>query len=615
MDWLQNLLFDENSIAHIVLLYSFVIAVGVLLGKIKFFGVSLGVTFVLFTGIVCGHFGLTGNTQILTFLQDFGLILFVFCIGLQVGPSFFSSFKKGGIAMNLVAMGIVALNIVVAVALYYGLNGRIELPMMVGILCGAVTNTPGLGAANEALSQLNYNGPQIAMGYACAYPLGVLGIIGSIIAIRYICRINLKKEEEDIAKEEAANPHLTPRMMHLEVHNEALAGKTLLQVRDFMGRDFVCSRILQNGHVSIPNRDTVFHLGDQLFVVCAEDDAEAIIAFIGPKIEVDWEKQDTPMVSRRILITQPKMNGKQLGEFHFSSMYGVNVTRVNRSGMDIFASRNLTLQVGDRVMVVGPQDAVERVANLMGNSLKRLDHPNIVTIFVGIFLGIFFGSLPIAFPGIPTPVKAGKVQEAINASNKARHDSVSKRKEILLGTNQYPNFNEKAGEKAPVEAKCCCGGNHDSCEKPFATLNFDRAASQFEALRLQTEKSGKRPKAFMLTIGNLAMRQARAQFSCNFLACAGYEVIDNLGFPTVEAGVEAAMKAGADIVVICSSDDEYAEYAIPAFKALDGRAIFIVAGAPACMEELKAAGIENFIHVRVNVLDTLKEYNAKLGIK
>ena len=407
MDWLQNLFTDENSIAHIVLLYSFVIAVGVLLGKIKIFGVSLGVTFVLFTGIVCGHFGFTGNTQILTFLQDFGLILFVFCIGLQVGPSFFSSFKKGGVAMNLIAIGIVCLNVAVALGLYYGLNGRIELPMMVGILCGAVTNTPGLGAANEALSQLSYNGPQIAMGYACAYPLGVLGIIGSIIAIRYICRVNLKKEEEAIAREEAANPHLTPRMMHLEVHNEALEGKTLLQVKDFMGRDFVCSRILKNGHVSIPNRDTVFHIGDQLFVVCAEDDAEAIIAFIGPKIEVDWEKQDTPMVSRRILITQPKMNGKQLGEFHFSSMYGVNVTRVNRSGMDIFASRNLTLQVGDRVMVVGAQDAVERVAGLMGNSLKRLDHPNIVTIFVGIFLGILFGSLPIAFPGIPTPVKLG----------------------------------------------------------------------------------------------------------------------------------------------------------------------------------------------------------------
>lgn len=215
--------------------------------------------------------------------------------------------------------------------------------------------------------------------------------------------------------------------------------------------------------------------------------------------------------------------------------------------------------------------------------------------------------------GMLEAVKAGKVQEAVNASNKARHDAVSKRKEVLLGTNQFPNFNEKAGEKNPVEAQCCCSGNN--CEKPIATLNFNRAASEFEALRLQTERSGKRPKAFMLTIGNLAMRQARAQFSCNFLACAGYEVIDNLGFPTVEEGVEAAMKAGADIVVICSSDDEYAEYAVPAFKALNGRAMFIVAGAPACMEDLKAAGIENFIHVRVNVLDTLKEYNAKLGIK
>ena len=407
MDWLHALFTDENSIAHIVLLYAFVIAVGVLLGKIKFFGVSLGVTFVLFTGIVCGHFGFTGNTQILNFMQDFGLILFVFCIGLQVGPSFFTSFKKGGVSMNVVAVGVVLLNIAVALALYYGLGGRIELPMMVGILCGAVTNTPGLGAANEALSQLGYDGPQIAMGYACAYPLGVLGIIGSIILVRLLCGINLKKEEEELVQQESADPHLTPYQMHLEVHNEALNGKTLLQVKTFMGRDFVISRILQNGHVSIPNKDTIFHVGDQMLVVCAEDDAEAIIAFIGPKIEVDWKKQDTPMVSRRILVTQSKMNGKRLGQLHFSSIYGVNVTRVNRSGMDIFASPDLTLQVGDRVMVVGPQDAVDRVANLMGNSLKRLDHPNIVTIFVGIFLGILFGSLPIAFPGIPTPVKLG----------------------------------------------------------------------------------------------------------------------------------------------------------------------------------------------------------------
>ena len=210
MDWLQTLFTDVNSIAHIVLLYAFVIAVGVLLGKIKFFGVSLGVTFVLFTGIVCGHFGFTGNTQILTFMQDFGLILFVFCIGLQVGPSFFTSFKKGGVSMNVVAVGVVLLNVAVALGLYYALGGRIELPMMVGILCGAVTNTPGLGAANEALTQLGYDGPQIAMGYACAYPLGVLGIIGSIIFVRLLCGINLKKEEEDLAQQEGADPHLTP---------------------------------------------------------------------------------------------------------------------------------------------------------------------------------------------------------------------------------------------------------------------------------------------------------------------------------------------------------------------------------------------------------------------
>ena len=214
MDWLQTLFTDVNSIAHIVLLYSFVIAVGVLLGKIKFFGVSLGVTFVLFTGIVCGHFGFTGNTQILTFMQDFGLILFVFCIGLQVGPSFFTSFKKGGVSMNVVAVGVVLMNVAVALGLYYALGGRVELPMMVGILCGAVTNTPGLGAANEALSQLSYDGPQIAMGYACAYPLGVLGIIGSIILVRLLCRINLKKEEEELALQEGADPHLTPYQKH-----------------------------------------------------------------------------------------------------------------------------------------------------------------------------------------------------------------------------------------------------------------------------------------------------------------------------------------------------------------------------------------------------------------
>lgn len=406
MDWLESLLWDSTSVAHIVCLYAFVISVGVLLGKIKVFGVSLGVTFVLFTGILMGHFGFTGETHILHFIREFGLILFVFCIGLQVGPSFFSSFKKGGMTLNMLAVGIVVLNIVVALSIYFIANGQVELPMMIGILYGAVTNTPGLGAAQGALNQLHYTGDPIALGYACAYPLGVVGIIASIIAIRYIFRINLSKEEKELQSQESDMKH-QPHMLHLEVRNESIDGKKLLQVKDFLGRPFVCSRIRHEGHVSIPSQDTEFHIGDQLFIVCSEEDAAAVTAFIGREIQVDWEKQDMPMVSRRILVTKSEINGKKLGSMHFRSMYGVNVTRVNRSGMDLFADPNLILQVGDRVMVVGQQDAVERVAGVLGNQLKRLDTPNIITIFVGIFLGILLGSLPIAFPGMPTPVKLG----------------------------------------------------------------------------------------------------------------------------------------------------------------------------------------------------------------
>ena len=238
MDWIQSLLWDPSSVAHIVFLYAFVIAAGVLLGKIKIFGVSLGVTFVLFTGILMGHFGFTGDIHILHFIREFGLILFVFCIGLQVGPSFFSSFKKGGMTLNLLAVGIVVLNIAVALTIYFIANGRIELPMMVGILYGAVTNTPGLGAAQEALTQLNYNGPQIALGYACAYPLGVVGIIGSIIAIRYLFRINLAKEEEELKNQDAEHMKHKPHLMSLEVRNESIDGKRLIQVKDFLGRPF-----------------------------------------------------------------------------------------------------------------------------------------------------------------------------------------------------------------------------------------------------------------------------------------------------------------------------------------------------------------------------------------
>ena len=404
MDWLINLFTNTESVAHIALLYAIVIAVGVYLGKIKIAGISLGVTFVLFAGIVAGHFGFTAPTPILTFIQDFGLILFVFMIGLQVGPGFFESFGTAGIKLNGLATAMIILNIAVMFGCYYiffDTSDPMNLPMMVGTLYGAVTNTPGLGAANEALTSVFGAGaPQIASAYACAYPLGVLGIIGAIILVRIICKVKFENEEKALEEESGAKATQKPHHMHLEVSNKYLEGKTLLQVHNFLNRDFVVSRILHDGHVSIPNRDTIFHVGDQMYIVCAEADYEAIVAFIGPVIEVNWEKQDQPMVSKRILVTNPKINGKSFGEMHFSSVYGVNVTRVTRHGMDIFASPSLPLQVGDRIMVVGPEDAVDNVAHKMGNSIKRLDAPNIATIFVGIFLGIIFGSLPF-IPGMP----------------------------------------------------------------------------------------------------------------------------------------------------------------------------------------------------------------------
>lgn len=412
MDWLINLFTTTDSVAHIVLLYAIVIAVGVYLGKIKIGGISIGVTFVLFAGVAAGHIGFTAPTNILSFLQEFGLILFVFMIGLQVGPGFLESFRKGGITLNLLSTVMVVLNVIVMFACYYiffDTSDPKNLPMMVGTLYGAVTNTPGLGAANETLYSIFDKGevPQIASGYACAYPLGVLGIIGATIAIKYIFGIKLEKEEEELAKEEEDNDDVKPHFMDLEVTNLYLEGKTLAQVHNFLNRDFVCSRILHDGHVSIPNGSTIFHIGDKLFVVCAENDAEAIIAFIGPTINVDWKKQDEPMVSKRILVTRSSINGKTLGQMHFSSAYGVNVTRVTRQGMDLFAIPSLSLQVGDRIMVVGPEDAVNRVAAVMGNSIKRLDAPNIATIFAGVFIGILFGSIPVAIPGIPVPIKLG----------------------------------------------------------------------------------------------------------------------------------------------------------------------------------------------------------------
>ena len=416
MNWIINLFTNTESIAHISLLYAVVIAVGILLGKIKIGGISLGVTFVLFAGIVAGHIGFTAPVNILSFIQDFGLILFVFCIGLQVGPGFFESFKKGGVTLNLLSTSIVLLNVAVMFGCYYiffDTTDKTNLPMMVGTLYGAVTNTPGLGAANEALESVwkATNGaiPQIASGYACAYPLGVLGIIGATIAVRFITRTRLADEEEELKEDEAENPHAKPHQMHLMVNNTYLAGRTVAQINDFLNRDVVFSRLLHEGKYSIPSSKDKFEMGDEVLVVCAEADAEAIQAFIGPELDTPWEDDESnqPLVSRRIVVTNSSMNGKTLGKMHFSSVFGVTVTRISRQGMDVFASRNYRFQVGDKILVVGPEDNVNRIAELMGNSVKRLDTPNISTIFIGIIVGILFGSIPFAIPGMPVPLKLG----------------------------------------------------------------------------------------------------------------------------------------------------------------------------------------------------------------
>lgn len=419
MDWFYHIFTDIDSTAHIVGIFSIVIALGVWLGKIKIGGVSLGVTFVLFIGILVGHIYKVFFPEspyacpelVLSFIQNFGLMLFVYCVGLQVGPSFFSSFKKGGLKLNMLAVGLVLLNVVVMLALYYlvfDTQNPNNLPMMVGVLYGAVTNTPGLGAANEALSTaMQGNIPQIANGYACAYPLGVLGIIGATIAIRYICRINVKKEAEDFERETSVDEHSKPHNMSLIVTNHALYGKTLGKVREFLGRSYVCTMVLRDNEFIVPNDQTVLQEGDKLNIVCAETDAEAIAAFVGSEIKVDWKTENQPVVSRRVIVTRNEVTSKTLGQLHFGSLFGVNITRVTRSGMELFANSHLRLQMGDRVEVVGPQDAVQHVSDRLGNSVRRLNSPNVATLFLGLILGIILGSIPIAFPGMPAPVKLG----------------------------------------------------------------------------------------------------------------------------------------------------------------------------------------------------------------
>ncbi|WP_294177606.1 putative transporter [Coprobacter sp.] len=412
MTWIENLLFTSSSVAHTVLLYAFVIAAGVYLGKMKIFGISLGVTFVLFVGLLAGHFGFVGEANIMHFMQEFGLILFVYSIGLQVGPGFFSSFKKGGMTLNLLATGIVLLNVAVACTIYFLANGRVEMPIMVGILSGAVTNTPGLGAAQQTLAQLHFDGkldvvPEIASGYAAAYPLGVLGIILSMLIIRAIFKVKLDKESRQIEEETAASV-LKPHLVTYKVENQLIFGKPLDELMKLIDRNFVISRIKKNNNeVIIPQSSTIIEQGDLLLVVLSIQDEEALKAFIGSTVEMDWEAIHAPVVSRRILVTKSEFNGRTIGSLRLPMGYRLNATRVNRAGVDLLANPNLTLQIGDRLTVVGKLEDINRLAERLGNSMKRLNEPNMITLFVGIFLGIILGSIPLAIPGMSSSMKLG----------------------------------------------------------------------------------------------------------------------------------------------------------------------------------------------------------------
>ncbi len=415
MDWLLELFKPNNlSLPSTIILYSVVIFTGIYLGKIKIFGVSLGVTFVLFVGLLLGHFGYTTSPEVLNFLRDFGLILFIFSIGMQVGPGFFSSFKEGGIRMNLLALLGISLNVAVMLGIYYiqgGAEGSTSISQMVGIMQGAVTNTPGLGAAQQTFLQVVPDGgnvsQQMSMGYAAAYPLGVIGIILTMILIKVIFKIDNAKETAEL-EAESNNSELAPHMMTLRVTNDLIDGLNMLKLHTLISADYVVSRIEQpDGHVIIPTSKTEVHLGDLCLIVCQAQDEEIFNRFIGPSVEKKWEMEQGPVVSRRILVTRTEYNGVKLGSLHLHDGYQLNVTRVNRAGMDLVASYGLRLQMGDRLTVVGKLSDIDNLASKLGNSMKRLNEPNLITMFIGIFLGIVVGCIPLQFPGMTVPMKLG----------------------------------------------------------------------------------------------------------------------------------------------------------------------------------------------------------------
>ena len=407
MDWLCNLFFG-GGIAHAVLTFALTITLGILLGKVKIGGISLGITWILFVGIALSHFGMTVDNDVRHFVQEFGLILFVFSIGLQVGPGFFSSFKHGGMTLVSCASAIVLLGVATAYVIHVVTDTPI--PTMVGILSGAVTNTPGLGAAQQAYADASgIQDPNIPLGYAVAYPLGVVGIIFTLIFVRYALRVKFEKEDEGLSA--LSDEKKLANKVSVEFTNKMLDGRTVEYLRDLVKRQFVISRILRTGgEIILADGDSPVYMGDKLWVIGQAEDIEAIVAFLGRRVDMtdeEWGNNvpNSELISRRILITKSSMNGKKFADLKLRTKYGITITRVNRAGVDLIPYQGMELQVGDRVMVVGPEKSVTKVADLLGNSLKKLDHPNLVTIFVGIALGVLLGSIPLM--NVPQPVKLG----------------------------------------------------------------------------------------------------------------------------------------------------------------------------------------------------------------
>ena len=411
--WLTSLLGPGNeSLASTLVLYSFVIAAGVFLGKLKIGGVSLGVTFVLFVGILMGHFGYIVNPEVLKFVREFGLILFIFSIGIQVGPGFFSSFKEGGVRLNMLAVLGILLNVAIVLIIYYVQGGSTSIEALVGVMSGAVTNTPGLAAAQQAAGTTEAINT-MAMGYAAAYPLGVCGIIGAMFLIKALFRIKTADEIKAI-ETEAENSMKKPDMVSIEVTNPLLDGKTLRQILDIVQFDFVISRLMdKDGKIVIPVSKTVVHTGDKLYVVISAKDTQRFEMLIGPECEVDWDEcTPSQVVSRRIVITKSEYNGVALGALRLHSGYQLNATRVNRAGVDLLAAPNLRLQMGYRITVVGDINDIDRLANKLGNSMRRLNEPNLITIFIGIMFGIIVGSINVGF-GMKLGLAGGPLVVAI----------------------------------------------------------------------------------------------------------------------------------------------------------------------------------------------------------